>query len=537
MVVKKLLKKVFSGFLNNNESNGANISNKQTNIVDVKKKEYKSNKQNSDNKNSKNENQNKAVADQSSVNIDNYKNKNIKTKKFKTKFNIKTRRNHIWHNRILFTIGFLIGIVSLFLLTKMLVNYMFTSYRNGDNLMFKSEYFLDDYDDYIKPARKYGKEYGSGNLELTLKYGESLSTALQKLNFDYNEIVKIIELLKDGINLKNLKTGQVFRIAYSFEIVAEPIDAKRTKILYPQKHQNKEYRHIENFHFKTNNGAKYNISRNNDGFLLHSEQPKLITKRHMISGTITTSLFADVLVSDIKPSTLYNALNEYAFLIDFQRDLHKNDKFVFILDTTRDNDGDVVEEKVLYVNLILSGRNYEMFNFNNRFYNRKGNSIRRALLKTPIDGARITSGFNPNRRHPIYGYSRAHLAIDLAAPQGTPIYSAGDGVVVEKVNSGGDCGKYVKIRHNAEYSTLYCHMSRFSNVKKGQFVRQRQVIGYVGMTGAATGPHLHYAVYRHGRAINPSSIKVASTKKIESKYLEDFNYTIKNIDKILKDHM
>ena len=114
MEVKKLLKKVFSGFLNNNESNGANISNKQTNIVDVKKKEYKSNKQNSDNKNSKNENQNKAVADQSSVNIDNYKNKNIKTKKFKTKFNIKTRRNNIWHNRILFTIGFLIGIVTYF---------------------------------------------------------------------------------------------------------------------------------------------------------------------------------------------------------------------------------------------------------------------------------------------------------------------------------------------------------------------------------------------------------------------------------------
>ena len=473
---------------------------------------------------------NNSNAKQQSI-VSNVKN-NISKKK-----NIKIKNNK--HNGIVnvyFLFGFFVCSLLLFFIIKFLIGVFFVSYNNADKTNFKMEYFLDDNSFVKNEKRTNGVEYGTGKEDITLQSGENLVSALLKRNFDVNEVNKLVDLLKENINLKSIRTDQIFRLFYSFEIVAEPVDTKRTKKIYPQFHKNIEYRHIENFHFKTSSGAKYNIDRNGDEFLLHSEKPKLITKRHIISGTITNSLFADVLVSDIKTSTLYNALNEYAFLIDFQRDLHKGDKFIFILDTTRDNDGDVVDEKVLYVNLILSGRDYEMFSFNDKFYNRKGQSIKRALLKTPVDGARISSGFKSQRKHPILGYTRAHLGIDMAAPIGTPIYSAGDGVVVEKVKMHNGYGNFVKIRHNGEYSTLYAHMSRFANIKVGQFVKQRQVIGYVGMTGLATGPHLHYEVHRHGRHINPSSIKVASTKKIESKYMDDFNYTISNIDRILKEN-
>ena len=225
-------------------------------------------------------------------------------------------------------------------------------------------------------------------------------------------------------------------------------------------------------------------------------------------------------------------MNEYAFLIDFQRDLRRGDKFVFVIETNRDGDGDIVKEKVLYVNLILSGKKYEIFNFNGSFFDRKGFSVKKALLKTPIDGARISSRFNLHRKHPILGYTKAHLGVDLAAPTGTPIYSAGDGVVVAKTRND-SYGNYVDVRHNNEYTTRYAHMSRFAKISVGQRVVQRQIIGYVGMTGRATGPHLHYEVIRHGVHINPSLIRVASTKSIDKAKMEKFNVIVNEIDSYL----
>ena len=232
---------------------------------------------------------------------------------------------------------------------------------------------------------------------------------------------------------------------------------------------------------------------------------------------------------------MYNVLNEYAFLIDFQRDLRQGDKFLFIIDTQRDADGDIIDENVLYVNLTLSDKKYEIFNFEGKFFDRKGYSVKKALLKTPIDGARISSRFNLHRKHPILGYTKAHLGVDLAAPTGTPIYSAGDGIIVAK-KSNDSYGNYIDVRHNNEYTTRYAHMSRFAKVFVGQRVLQRQVIGYVGMTGRATGPHLHYEVIRHGVHINPSSIKVASTKSIDKSKMEKFNLIVDEIDGFLKNY-
>jgi murein DD-endopeptidase MepM/ murein hydrolase activator NlpD len=155
-------------------------------------------------------------------------------------------------------------------------------------------------------------------------------------------------------------------------------------------------------------------------------------------------------------------------------------------------------------------------------------------LKTPVDGARITSGFTTRRKHPVLGYTRAHKGVDMAVPTGTPIYAAGDGVVAEIKLNDRSYGKYVLIRHNSEYSTKYAHMSRVANIKKGQRVKQRQVIGYVGMTGLATGPHLHYEVIRYGKHVNPSKINAVEIKKLDNSKIPEFKKFVNYIDNTLK---
>ena len=369
--------------------------------------------------------------------------------------------------------------------------------------------------------------------DFALEHGENLSVLLAKNGFDRNEIVKIVRLLtKVKANLSHLSTGQTFKITYNSVISYDKIGVFNT-LIRPAKREKKERKAIEKLFFKHVNGIKYTIIKNDDDFTAHIEKPKLVTKTHIVTGVINTSLFADVVDADVKPTTLHNVLNEYAFLIDFQRDLHPGDQFVFILDTSKDADGDTVAEKVLYMNLILSKKKHEIFNFNDKFYNRNGESIKKTLLMTPVDGAKITSNFMSKRRHPILGYSRAHKGVDMAAPTGTPIYSAGDGVITVKKRDGG-YGNWIEVKHNTNYSTRYAHMSRFANVSVGQRVRQRQVIGYVGMTGMATGPHLHYEVLRNGTQINPKRMTLPSVYRLTKEKLSDFKKIVAELDGMLR---
>ena len=368
--------------------------------------------------------------------------------------------------------------------------------------------------------------------DFALEQGDNLSILLAKNGFDRNEIVKIIRLLtKVKANLSHLSTGQKFKITYNSIISYDKIGALNS-LIKPVKRDKNERKVIEKMFFKHTNGIKYTIIKNDDDFTVHIEKPKLITKTHIVTGVINTSLFADVVDADVKPTTLHNVLNEYAFLIDFQRDLHPGDQFVFILDTSKDADGDTVAEKVLYMNLILSGKKHEIFNFNDKFYNRNGESVKKTLLMTPVDGAKITSNFMSKRRHPILGYSRAHKGVDMAAPTGTPIYAAGDGVITIKRRDGG-YGNWIEVKHNTSYSTRYAHMSRFANVSVGQRVRQRQVIGYVGMTGMATGPHLHYEVLRNGTQINPKRMTFPSVYRLTKDKLTDFKKIVAELDGML----
>ena len=407
-------------------------------------------------------------------------------------------------NKVFVTIGCCFGVLLLTLIFKYIILDIVFNYdyivHNGE----KMKWFINN-NNYIKTTNKHYTIHGSGTLTIELNENDNLFNALLRNGLERDSINSVLAMFNKKIDLRSLKPGQTFEVNYNFETILKPVDAikKTAKNTLPVMKTLAEMRNITRMAFKQSNGVKYIVEKN-------------------------------TMVNDIKASTLYNVLNEYAFLIDFQRDLRKGDKFVFLVETSKDGEGDIIEEKVLYSNLILSDHDYEVFRFEGRFYDRNGRSIQKNLLRTPVDGAKITSGFTSRRKHPILGYTRAHKGIDMAVPTGTPIYAAGDGVVEEIQLNHPAYGKFVLIRHNREYSTKYAHMSRVGNIKVGQQVKQRQTIGYVGMTGLATGPHLHYEVIRYGKHINPRSVRSVATKQLDDKKMEQFKILINNVDELLE---
>ena len=219
----------------------------------------------------------------------------------------------------------------------------------------------------------------------------------------------------------------------------------------------------------------------------------------------------------IKPSVIIEFARLYGFQVDFQRDIWKNDSFQIIYEEFKNINGEVVETgDIIYANLNLQEKDYQLYKFEYEknkidYFDEEGKSVRKTLMKTPINGARLSSPFG-KRKHPILGFNKMHTGTDFAAPTGTPIMASGDGVVTRAQWCGGG-GNCVKIKHNSVYQTIYAHMSKFGRgIKKGVKVKQGQIIGYVGSTGLSTGPHLHYEVIENGKKINSQKLKLPSGK-------------------------
>jgi len=235
-------------------------------------------------------------------------------------------------------------------------------------------------------------------------------------------------------------------------------------------------------------------------------------------GIITGSLIGAARRVGVPYSVVSEMLRVYSYSIDFQRDLHEGDRFEVMYQAKADKTGKVHDTgDMLYARLILDGKEYPIYRFENNgsvdYYRADGTNNKRGLIKTPVDGARVTSGFGM-RNHPILGYSKMHKGIDFGAPQGTPIFAAGDGVIKQAGWVNG-YGRYIKITHNSTLATAYGHMSRFATgIRAGVRVKQGQVIGYVGMTGRATGPHLHYEIVMNGLQVNPIGVKVPTMNQL-----------------------
>ena len=259
------------------------------------------------------------------------------------------------------------------------------------------------------------------------------------------------------------------------------------------------------------------------------------------AGTIDDSLYMSAERAALPHDVIIGLIKLFSWDVDFQRDVRRGDQFETLFEVVALEDGSegVRGGDLLYAALSINGRLFEGYRFELpegrvAYFDRSGKSLRKFLMRTPIDGARLSSRFGM-RRHPILGYNRMHQGVDFAAPTGTPIYAAGNGRV-EVAGRNGGYGKYIRLRHTGEYSTAYAHLSRFAKgVQAGRRVRQGQVIGYVGTTGRSTGPHLHYEVLRNGAQINPLQIRQPPDQQLAGADLERFRLEMARIDRLRTD--
>ena len=346
-----------------------------------------------------------------------------------------------------------------------------------------------------------------------IKSGETFDKILEYYLIDKNEIIKIKKSIKKKINLNKLNTKQIIQFKF------DKVDNK-----------------ISEFIFQISNTQKIYLKRNtsNDKFNEKIITVKLNKKIIYKENTILQSLYKSATDQNLPPNIVIEFAGIYGFQVDFQRDIRKQDKFQIMYEIFLNEKQEIVETgEILFANLKLSGQDNALYYFDNNgsegHYDKNGKSVKKALMKTPINGARLSSPFGM-RKHPIDGFNKMHKGTDFAAPMGTPIMASGDGVI-KKAGWCGGGGNCVKIKHNSTYQTIYAHMSKFARgIKSGVRVKQGQIIGYVGSTGKSTGPHLHYEVIVNGKKVNSQKLKLPSGKILKGKERKVFETTKIKLD-------
>ena len=339
------------------------------------------------------------------------------------------------------------------------------------------------------------------SIDHKISKGETFDKILNNYLIPIDEITLIKKKLTTDYNLDNLKTNL------------------NIKFIIDYSNNNK----VTSFIFPISRTEKIQLTRSLEADLF--QKKKIITNlnRKIIfkEGKILQSLYKTAIDLNIQPNIIIDFARIYGFQIDFQRDIRKNDNFQIMYEVFEDENGAIFETgNIIFANLNLSGTNNALYYFDKKnsegHYDKSGKSVKKALMKTPINGARLSSAFGM-RKHPIDGYNKMHKGTDFAAPMGTPIMASGDGVISRARWCGGG-GNCIKIKHNSTYETIYAHMKSFGRgIKEGVRVKQSQIIGYVGSTGNSTGPHLHYEVVKNGKKINSQKLKLPSGKVLRNK--------------------
>ena len=346
-----------------------------------------------------------------------------------------------------------------------------------------------------------------------IKSGETFDKILSDYSIDKEEVKILKESLLKKININKLNTNQKIQIT---------LDQTNHK--------------IKEFIFKISNTEKIYLLRDDENTKFNQEiltiklDKKIIYKENII----LQSLYKASTDQNIPPNTIIEFARIYGFQVDFQRDIRKEDKFQIMYEVFIDENKKIIETgEILFANLKLSGQDNSLYYFDKEnlegHYDKNGKSVQKALMKTPINGARLSSSYGM-RKHPIDGYNKMHRGTDFAAPKGTPIMASGNGIV-KKAGWCGGGGNCVKIRHNSTYETVYAHMSKFARgIKNGVRVKQGQTIGYVGSTGKSTGPHLHYEVIVNRKKVNSQKLKLPSGKILKGEVREKFELERIKID-------
>lgn len=357
-------------------------------------------------------------------------------------------------------------------------------------------------------------------MELTISRGDTFSDLLIEAGVSEGETHAILNAMRKKYNPRRLSVGQKVFLKLTPEEVAASENGYDVAMLRMKINATNTLELVQNAK------ADFDISM---------EARALNREVAVLGGTIKGSLYQTGIDSGLSPALINNLMNAYSYDVDFQRDIHPGDSFQILYENFKNEDGETAGKgRMLSATLVVDGEQKKIYGFNDAYgnygyYDAQGNSVRKGLLMTPINGARLSSGFGM-RRHPILGYSKMHKGVDFAAPTGTPVYAAGDGVIEFSGRKGG-YGNYVRVAHNSNYSTAYAHLNKInSKARKGSRVRQGDIIGFVGTTGNSTGPHLHYEVLAKGTQVNPKNIKFQTGNRLEGRELASFKTNIQQLD-------
>jgi murein DD-endopeptidase MepM/ murein hydrolase activator NlpD len=336
-----------------------------------------------------------------------------------------------------------------------------------------------------------------------VKRGDTLSSILRSADVGYSDITNALNSMGDLYDPSSIKAGQ------------------KIKVFFDIKNKDKKNPYLKSFEIMPSKLTTIRVTRVDDTtFKTTTADTDTQIKLVKASAIIENTFYGATKKAGIPLKIRNQLIKKLSYSVDFQRDIHKGNKIDLIYEALLAPDGKIVGSKdLIYYSLKLDNDQFDVYRYTTRdgkidYYDKNGMSIKKTFLRTPIDGASITSTFG-KRKHPILGYTKMHKGLDFGASLGTPIYAAGPGLITQ-IGENGAYGNYIKIEHNGGYATAYAHLSNFSkNLKSGSKVEQGDVIGYVGSTGRSTGPHLHYEVLQHDQQINPLSIDIASINKLK----------------------
>jgi len=378
------------------------------------------------------------------------------------------------------------------------------------------------------------------NLKEVLKTNEFLNLTnyfSSKINSPYEEIKYVIknndsiEKILKNYNIKNEDIKEI-SVKLKEKKLSNIYSGRKLSLIYKKLQNNTNT--VVNLVYPVNNTSSIEIRKSQNNFIVKENILQLYKKEVVIKNIIKNNLYSSAINAGVEPNIIVEFARIYGFEVDFQRDIRKGDWFEILYEKFEDDNNKVRDTgKIIYASMYVNGEEINLYNFKDKneeeYYDIKGKSITKSLMKTPINGARLSSSYGM-RKHPILGYNKMHRGTDFAAPSGTPIMASGSGTVTRARWCGGG-GNCVKIKHNSTYETIYAHMKAFAKgIKEGRKVRQGQIIGYVGSTGMSTGPHLHYEVVVNGKKVNSQRLKLPSGKTLKGTAREKFEMERIKID-------
>jgi murein DD-endopeptidase MepM/ murein hydrolase activator NlpD len=363
-----------------------------------------------------------------------------------------------------------------------------------------------------------GRDVGIREENIRIGAGDTISAVLQKSGMNSSDTFKAVTAMKDHFDPRKVKPGQSVHVKFA-----------------PDEKSNGNYRFSE-LRLMIDPVRFITVEQQDENsFVSKVHEKQTHVRLHAQKAKIQNSLFGSALKAGIPSEIIAETIRIYSWDVDFQRDIRRGDTLEILYESLVTEDGSFAKYgKIIYANLSVGSRPIPVYRFETDrgdvdYFEPNGQSVRKALMKTPVDGARLSSDYGL-RKHPVLGYNKMHKGQDFAAPRGTPIYAAGDGVV-EKASRWGSYGNYMRIRHNSTLKTAYAHIQRFAKgMAAGKRVKQGQVVAYIGSTGRSTGPHLHYEVLLNGEQVNPSTIKLPKGKTLTGQNLQKFREMVKKRD-------